>query len=111
MTPRRIAQVLFLAAVLALGLLACAYLAGYLFYLINKTIPHDIEIDTWLRYWEAYRDHPVQGKRLLISGIAAPALAIGLPLALHLSHRRRPRPLHGDARWATTAEIRQAGLL
>jgi type IV secretion system protein VirD4 len=104
-------QAVFLAVALASGLVASAYVAGHLFFLVNKTIPRDIHIDTWCRYWAAYRVHPVQRHRLLVSGAAAPALVIALPLLLHLKHRRRPRLLHGDARWATTAEIRQAGLL
>ena len=111
MMPRHVAQAVFLVAFLTVAIVASAYLAGYLFFLTNKTIPHDIAFDTWLRYWNAYSGHPVQGKRLLISGIAAPALTIILPLVFHFSHRGRPRPLHGDARWATAAEIRQAGLL
>jgi type IV secretion system protein VirD4 len=111
MNPRRMVQSLFLSIALGLGLAASAYVAGHLFFLVNKTIPRDIHIDTWYRYWAAYSTHPVQRHRLLVSGAAAPALVIGLPLLLHLKHRRRPRLLHGDARWATTAEIRQAGLL
>lgn len=111
MKPRHIAHAAVLVVYLTVAVIASAYLAGYLFFLINKTIPHDIRFDTWLLYWDAYRDHPVQGKRLLITGLAAPALTIVLPLVFHFSHRGRPRPLHGDARWATAAEIRQAGLL
>ena len=110
-TARRIAQALFLVAVLAMGIVASAYTAGGLFYLANKTIPRDIGPDTWYRFWTAYRAHPVQRGRLLFSGIAAPCLVVGLPLLLHLRHRHRPRPLHGDARWATVSEIRKAGLL
>lgn len=108
---RRTAQALFLAAILGTGLVASAYAAGGLFYLANKTIPRDIGPDTWYRFWTAYREHPVQRARLLFSGIAAPSLVFGMPLLLHLRHRHRPRPLHGDARWATVAEIRKAGLL
>lgn len=111
MKLRHLGQAAFLAVFLAVAIPAGAYLAGYLFYLINKTMPHDIHLDTWWRYWHAYSEHPVQGKRLLITGIAAPAITIALPLVFHFAHRRRPRPLHGDARWATTAEIRLAGLL
>lgn len=111
MKPKHVAQAAFLVMFLTVTVTASAYLAGYLFFLINKTIPHDIAFDTWLRYWNAYSDHPVQGKRLLITGIAAPTITIVLPLVFHFSHRGRPRPLHGDARWATTAEIKQAGLL
>jgi len=110
-TARRVAQALFLVAVLAMGLSASAYAAGGLFYLANKTIPRDIGPDTWYRFWTAYREDPLQRGRLLFSGIAAPCLVIGMPLLLHLHHKYRPRPLHGDARWATTAEIRKAGLL
>ena len=90
---------------------AIAYLAGALFYLVNKTMPTHMQIDTWYRYWQAYQDDPVQSRRLLGSLAAATLTVCALPLGAMLKLTAQTRALHGDARWATEREIRKAGLL
>jgi type IV secretion system protein VirD4 len=102
----------FLAALyLVVGTVAVAYIAGIAYFLFSKAIPVNIEIDTWLRYWDSYAADPVQRKRLLAAAVAAVALVFGLPLIGVATIVNHGRSLHGDARWATRAEIRKAGLL
>ncbi len=96
---------------LALGALATAYLAGNAFYLFNKRLPHGVRIDTWYLCWHAYSSTPLLRKRLFASLFAAAALVFAPPLVLLSEAAQRQRPLHGDARWATQAEIDEAGLL
>lgn len=98
-------------ALLCLGIAVSACLAGQLYFLLNKILPQEFSLDTWYRYWLAYHGHPRQHDRLLTAAIAAPLLVFGLPLAACISHAKPARSLHGDARWARTSEIRQAGLL
>lgn len=105
-----IKTVLIIAYVCA-GAMAGAYLAAVLYFLVNKTMPTGIALDTWYRYWIVYGANTVQQPRLVGSAITALALVYGVPLALLASALGGGRSLHGDARWATDSEIRKAGLL
>jgi type IV secretion system protein VirD4 len=109
---KRTYMLIVLAVVyVAVAGVAGAYLAGGLFFLINRTLPHGIGIDTWYLYWQAYHDHAVQHGRLLLSASIPTVLLIALPTWAVLATCTRKRPLHGDARWATEEEMRKAGLL
>lgn len=111
MKPAHVFIGLLCLAALAGGALVSACLAGQLYFLLNKTLRSEFAVDTWYRYWLAYRDHPVQHGRLVFAAVAAPLLVFGLPLLLALAHARQERSLYGDARWATPSQIRKAGLL
>ena len=102
---------LLLAIMLAIALLAAAWawLAGASYFLLNLARPRQIGLDTWWLYWQAYGSNPAQRPRLIAAALL-PAVAIALPLALCWL-RQAPRALYGDARWASSAEIRHAGLL
>ncbi|RVT51104.1 type IV secretory system conjugative DNA transfer family protein [Rubrivivax albus] len=108
---RRAAAFAFLVfCATALGA-AALYLAGVLFLVINKASPRHVELTSVLHYWQRYGTHPLQRKRLLAaSGLAGGGLLVVLPAALVIAARPR-RPLHGDARFANTAEVQRAGLL
>jgi type IV secretion system protein VirD4 len=102
---------LFLLLAAVLLTLAALYLAAALFLLANKVSPALASWNSLPDYWHWYGDDAQQHQRLLGSTLLAFALAwIGAPVALVLGGRRQ-RPLHGAARFANAAEIRQAGLL
>ena len=105
------AQIIFGAVYLVAGTVAACYLAGWLYFILNKVAPTGIDIDTWLRYWDAYSGDPTQRKRMLIAMAFALAAVFVIPLIALASQARAGRSLHGDARWATRADIRKAGLL
>jgi type IV secretion system protein VirD4 len=111
MNPRHLVVGLLGLAALAAGTAVSACFAGQLYFLLNKTLPPTFSLDTWYRSWLAYHSDPVQHARLLIAAIAAPLLVFGLPLLACITHARSERSLHGDARWANTSEIKEAGLL
>ncbi len=102
-----------LFALLVLGGLACAavYLSAVIFLLLNKVHPRHAQFDSIAVYWDAYADDP-RRRRQLVGSVAASgvALLVVLPFSLIVA-ARKPRPLHGDARFATNAEVRHAGLL
>jgi type IV secretion system protein VirD4 len=93
------------------GFFAAEYIAGGAYFLVNKTMPVDITLDTWLQYWNAYGTDPVQKKRLQMAAIVAGVIVYLVPLLILNAVRIKTRSLHGDARWATAGEIRKAGLL
>jgi len=104
---------LLLRSALVLGglaLLAAAslYLAGHLYFLLNKAIPSHITLSTWWQYWQAYGGLPAQRPRLIAALVLPPLAAL---LLLPLLLRASPRSLYGDARWASTQDIHDAGLL
>lgn len=104
-------QLIFGAVCLVAGTVGACYLAGWLYFILSKAAPTDVGIDTWMRYWDAHSGDAIQRKRLLLAMALALAAVFAIPLIVLVSQSRAERTLHGDARWATRAEIRKAGLL
>lgn len=96
---------------IAVGFFAAEYLAGCAYFFISKAMPVDITVDTWNSYWAAYSNDPIQRKRLQLAAVMAGVVVYIIPLFILGALRGKGRSLHGDARWATAAEIRKAGLL
>ncbi|MGC4097971.1 MAG: type IV secretory system conjugative DNA transfer family protein [Nitrospira sp.] len=95
---------------ISIGLALADYFAGALFYVANKTIPVDLSLYTWPDAWEAYRNDPVQRQRLQVGALVGLSLITIGPGLVWLAHRTRRPSLHGDARFASRSEIREAGL-
>jgi type IV secretion system protein VirD4 len=92
--------------------LACAavYVSGALFLLLNKANPGQASFLSIADYWQLYAGDPPLRKKLQIAiGMSAAGLLVLLPAGL-VAAARAKRPLHGDARFATAAEIARAGL-
>jgi type IV secretory pathway TraG/TraD family ATPase VirD4 len=109
-TGRKVAAGVFaVAGFVALGC-AAVYLSAVVFLLLNKANPRQAEFDSIVRYWHLYADDAQLRKKLLasmvVSGVAP---LIVLPGALIAAARPR-RALHGDARFASAAEVARAGL-
>lgn len=100
-SPLRIAVALLLASLVGL------YLAGYFFLMAVKLSPRDATPLTAYHYWQDYGDHPDIRRMLVMALVGGEGLAFGA-VAFALLPRRRA--LHGEARFATRSEIRQAGL-
>jgi type IV secretion system protein VirD4 len=109
----RAAKVAFALVVLAVASLACAYLAGAFFVLSSKRNPAkaNLTLTSYLEYRAAYGDDPAYQKRLKGSALAAFLVAFGVPGVLAIAAARKPRPLHGAARFASRSEIRASGLM
>ncbi len=95
---------------LPLGLCGADALAGAVFTLANKQMPADLSLSSWPDSWQAYRDDPIQRKRLQFSAAVGGFVGFGLPALLVLSLTNQKKPLHGEARFASHDEIQQAGL-
>jgi len=109
-TGRKLAAGVF--AVAGFVALACAavYLSAVIFLLLNKANPRQAEFDSIVRYWHLYADDAQLRKKLLASMVVSGvALLIVLPGAFIAAARPR-RALHGDARFASPAEVARAGL-
>jgi type IV secretion system protein VirD4 len=108
--PRKVAAALF--GIVCIVGLACAaiYLSAVLFLLLNKADPRQANFGSIAHYWALYADDPRLRKSLVASMAASGiALLIVLPAAL-ISAARPRRALHGDARFASAAEVERAGL-
>ena len=93
------------------GAVAAAYLAGAIYLVINKTWPHGVTASTWWDYWQVYSADAVQRKRLQLAVVIAAGAIYITPLVLYLENASKRRSLHGDARFATAAEVRATKLL
>lgn len=110
MKAKTIVITLLIAAWLGGGAWALRYAAGGLYFIVHKTDPRQVTAETWQEYWDQYQDDPKEVKRLKGSmGFAAFGI-FGLPLILIALALSKSRSLHGDARWATASEAREAGL-
>lgn len=102
---------LLIAVWLGAGAWALRYAAGGLYFISHKTDPRQVQAETWQEYWDQYQDDPKEKKRLQGSMGFALFAIFGFPLILAAIASSKSRSLHGDARWATKAEVREAGLL
>lgn len=94
-----------------LGLFLTMYLAGWLFFLLNKSMPQGVGLETWWLFWQTYSEDPQQRKYLQAAlGIAA-AVVYLVPLLAISALNQKSRSLHGDARFATQSEVNKSGLL
>jgi type IV secretion system protein VirD4 len=103
-------RVLAVSGLLLFGACAALYLAGYLFLikLGNAALPPQLATPfTVVDYWQQYGDDPYTRRWLLICLLAGCMPAIGVVVALV---RPVQRALHGDARFATLAEVKRCGL-
>ena len=89
---------------------AALYLSGVLFLLLNKANPTQARFASIVSYWQLYADDPPLRRRLLTAMVVSGVGLLGvLPGALVAAARPR-RSLHGDARFASSAEVARAGL-
>ena len=110
-TPaRKGAAGLFIAIVFCALACAAVYLSAVIFLLLNKVHPRHAEFASIVQYWDRYADDPRRRQLIGSVGASGIALLVVLPFSLVVAARRQ-RPLHGDARFATEAEIARAGLL
>lgn len=108
---RKVAATAFVVAAFVALAAATSYLSGALFLLLNKNDPGKARLTSIHRYWQLYADDPALRRKLQIAiGVPSGALLVVLPMALAAAARPR-RPLHGDARFATPAEVARSGLL
>jgi type IV secretion system protein VirD4 len=109
-TGRKVAAGAF--AVIGYVALACAaiYLAGVLFLVLNKANPKQAQFTSIVHYWDLYADDAQLRKKLQLAiGVSGIGLLVLLPAGLIAAARPR-RALHGDARFASPAEVYRAGL-
>jgi type IV secretion system protein VirD4 len=109
-TLRKVAAGAF--AVIGYVALTCAavYLAGVLFLVLNKANPKQAQFTSIVHYWDLYADDAQLRKKLQLAiGVSGIGLLILLPAGLIAAARPR-RALHGDARFASPAEVGRAGL-
>jgi type IV secretion system protein VirD4 len=85
------------------------YLAGWTFeWMVFRGEGSKPDVFTWLIYYQHYGDDPAVRKKLAISAMLASIVVLAPGALLWLKPRK---PLHGNARFASTVDIRRAGLL
>ncbi|MGE0370948.1 MAG: type IV secretory system conjugative DNA transfer family protein [Gammaproteobacteria bacterium] len=109
-TGRKVAASVFAVAGYTALCCAAVYLAGVLFLVLNKANPKQAQFASIVHYWDLYADDVQLRKKLQLAiGISGFGLLILLPAGLVAAARPR-RALHGDARFASPAEVNRAGL-
>src|SRR5688500_15108740 len=107
---RKITACVFAAAGYIALAFAAVYLAGVLFLVLNKANPGQASFASIVHYWDQYADDTQLRKKLWLAiGSSGLGLLVLLPAGLVAAARPR-RALHGDARFASPAEVGRAGL-
>ncbi|WP_175771863.1 hypothetical protein [Burkholderia ambifaria] len=97
--------------VICLCLVAANYIAGFLFLAFAKMNPLHVTAGTWLKYWTWYHDVPPIRKRLMVTMIFSVGFSLFVPAVIYAKLSEVKQSLYGEARFATDAEIRKAGLM
>lgn len=97
-----------IVVVTLLAITAGLYLSGYFFLILNHQNPIHTTPLTILQYSHYYGDNPALRKSLI--GCSASGFAV-IGIAALLLLIPRSRALHGEAKFATTAQIKKRGLL
>ena len=95
-------------ALVCVALVVTAYLAGYLFLWSMRLEPSRATPLTLVRYVYFHAEHTPVRRRAVLSLSVSAGLVIVVSIVIAWP---KPRPLHGDARFANAAEIARAGLL
>lgn len=87
------------------------YLAGILFLIAAKTNPFDATFSTWYDNWRVNYGYAQFKKKLEFAAVASVLISFAGPLIALEVMMRKTRKLHGDAKFASPAEVRASGLL
>lgn len=85
------------------------FIAAKIFVQIALDDKAEASLSTLYTYWQYYRTNHTVALQLYGSMIGAGLICL-LPIAIIFGAGRRKRDLYGDAQWATTSEIKAAGL-
>lgn len=100
---------LWITAAVVLLVAGAMTVAGATFLMLNRANPLQARPGSIAAYWQHYAGRPAQRSRLVASsGFAALLLLVVTGCAWAAA--RPKRQLHGDARFATPAEVSRAGL-
>lgn len=111
MNKKRLLQSIFVVLSVLLFITALSYASTMLFfklYHIDLSLARPFAI--W-QYWQAYHAVPEKKLRLIVNSCAFGPYVILAVLTMILLLNKKRRSLHGDARFATLKEIKEAGLI
>ena len=102
----------FIALVGVMLIVGASYGSGLFFFHLNKMPLDQVRPFTIWQYFSAYKSSPVKFIRFSVIGCAlGPYVLAAIGLTALLLSKRQKRSLHGDARFATLQEIKEAGLI
>lgn len=111
MNSKKISQIVFIILAAAAALAGISYGSSLLFLKLHHL---DLSIArpwTIWQYWAVYKSAPDKFVKLSVNGCAFGPYVLALGAAAVALFSKKQRALHGDARFATLAEVRAAGLI
>ena len=111
MNKKKLGQALFLVISLAVVIVGLSYGSTLLFFHLNHlSLDLARPFMIW-DYWSFYHKAPDKFVRLTVNACAFGPYLILIIVPILLLISKKQRSLHGDARFATLAEVRDAGLI
>ncbi len=112
MNKKKAGQAVFIVAAVALLWAGLTYGSGLLFFKLNKMPLNYVGLMTIWDYFAVYKNHPHKFLRVSVQICAfAPYIIALIAGGVIVFTNQKKKTLHGDARFATLAEVRQAGLI
>jgi type IV secretion system protein VirD4 len=108
---KRVAIGAAIVGYMALAVALALWLAGMLFFIMHRTLPRDVGVDTWLTYAHYYWHDGRQRSMLLVSVILGAAVPLTPAFILSTVLGGQGPELHGSAKFATPSDVRKAGLM
>lgn len=104
-------KIVFVLIFIKVVIIGISYGSGLLFFQLNQMPLEGVTPFTIWEYWQVYHQSPVKSVRLSVNLCAFGPYVLMLVAAVLVLCTRSQRSLHGDARFATLQEARQAGLI
>ena len=92
------------------ALVATTFLSGALLFVLHKKLPQNVTFTTIQQGWDEAQT-PIELKKVYASILLAAAVSFGVPgFLLVYALKKRPEPVHGNARFASNKDVQGEGL-
>ena len=104
-------QIAFVFVAVVIAMVGISYGSGLAFFYLNKMPLDAVSPFTIFQYFAAYKSSPIKFVKFTVIACTIGPWVLLVVGAMFLLVNKKQRSLHGDARFATLAEVKAAGLI
>ena len=110
-TKQNIGKAVFILAALSVGVAVFSYCSGLVFFKLHHLPEDKLTVFTIWQYWQVYHNNGSKYVKITVNLCAFGPYILSLLGIFTALINKKQRSLHGDARFATLADVRKAGLI